>query len=67
MKVNLRGGGKEIILVCVNFYLEMNNGFFCQVFQMSVVLKVFVLNKNIDKFIYEKIDIEDYGCYQVIL
>lgn len=30
---------------------------------MSVVLKVFVLNKNIDKFNYEKIDIEDYGCY----
>lgn len=34
---------------------------------MSAVLKVFVSNKNKDKSIYEKIDIEDHGRYQVIL
>lgn len=33
---------------------------------MSAVLKVFVSNKNTDKSIYEKIDIEDHGRYQVI-
>lgn len=34
---------------------------------MSAVLKVFVSNKNTDNSIYEKIDIEDHGRYQVIL
>lgn len=33
---------------------------------MSAVLKVFVSNNYTDKSIYEKIDIEDHGRYQVI-